>query len=162
MNDFIAFLGPDDLWNTSQENGRCKADIWADNGVPLTKVKRDRPTGWLAIKEDLLVDYSEAPEKRADTCKLKIFSKCTNLIRCLPKLQTDPKNSDDCMTEPHELTHAPDALRTFYTYWLNVPDEIKSQKCIRVSQEVYEDYLNATDEVKEYLENKYGKIFCIQ
>ena len=66
------------------------------------------------------------------------------------------------MTEPHELTHAPDALRTFYTYWLNVPDEIKSQRCIRVSQEVYDDYLNATDEVKQYLENKYGKIFCIQ
>ena len=83
------------------------------------------------------------------------------MIRCLPKLQTDPKNSDDCMKEPHELTHAPDALRTFYTYWLAVPDEIKNQKSIRVPQEVYEDYLNASDEVREYLENKYGKIFCI-
>ena len=65
------------------------------------------------------------------------------------------------MKEPHELTHAPDSLRTFYTYWLAVPDEIKNQKSIRVSQEIYDDYLNASDEVREYLENKYGKIFCI-
>jgi phage terminase large subunit len=160
-DDFVAFLAPDDLWNTSQENGRCKADIWSDYGVNLTKSKRDRSAGWLAIKEDLAVDYGAAPEERADTCKLKIFSKCANLIRCLPKLQTDPKNSDDCMKDPHELTHGPDALRTFYTYWLTVPDEIKNQKSIRVSKELYEDYLNASDEVREYLENKYGKIFCI-
>ena len=113
------------------------------------------------IKEDLAVDYSLPPEERKDSCRLKIFSKCTNLIRCLPKLQTDPKNSDDCMKEPHELTHAPDSLRTFYTYWLSVPEEIKNQKSLRVPKEVYDDYLNASDEVREYLENKYGKIFCI-
>lgn len=160
-NDFTAILAPDDLWNTSQENGRCKADIWSDYGINLTKSKRDRSAGWLAIKEDLLVDYSLPPEERKDSCKLKIFSKCVNLIRCLPKLQTDPKNSDDCMKEPHELTHAPDSLRTFYTYWLAVPDEVKNQKSLKVPKEVYEDYLNATDEVREYLENKYGKIFCI-
>ena len=162
MDDFTAFLGPDDLWNRSQESGRSKADLWSDNGINLTMVKRDRSAGWLAIKEDLCVDYSVDPDKRADTAKLKIFSKCSNLIRTLPKLQTDPKDSDDCMKEPHELTHAPDSLRTFYTYWLAVPEEDKHGKCIRVPQEVYEDYLNASDEVKEYLENKYGKIFCIE
>lgn len=162
MDDFTAFLGPDDLWNRSQESGRSKADLWSDNGINLTMVKRDRSAGWLAIKEDLCVDYSLDPDKRANTAKLKIFSKCSNLIRTLPKLQTDPKDSDDCMKEPHELTHAPDSLRTFYTYWLAIPEEDKHGKCIRVPQEVYEDYLNASDDVKEYLENKYGKIFCIE
>lgn len=160
-DDFTAFLGPDDLWNTSQESGRCKADLWSDYGINLTKSKRDRSAGWLAIKEDLYVDYSLSEDKRGDSCVLKIWRKCKNLIRCLPKLQTDPKNSDDCMREPHELTHAPDALRTFYNYWLNVPEEIRSQKSIRVTQELYEDYMSASDEVREYLENKYGKIFCI-
>lgn len=161
FDDFNAFLAPDDLWHTSQETGRSKSDIWYEFGVPLTKVKRDRPAGWLAIKEDLLVDYSLPPEERADTCKLKIFENCENLIRCIPKLQTDPKNSDDCMTEPHELTHGPDALRTFYTYWINTPDEISNIKSITLTEELYNDYINSSDEVKEYLENKYGKIFCI-
>lgn len=159
--DFVAFLGPDDLWNTSQENGRCKADLWSDYGINLTKSRRDRSAGWLAIKEDLYVDYSLPENERENSCVLKIWRKCSNLLRCIPKLQTNPKNSDDCMTEPHDLTHGPDALRTFYNYWLNVPDEIKSRKSIKVAQELYEDYLNASDEVREYLENKYGQIFCI-
>jgi hypothetical protein len=43
-----------------------------------------------------------------------------------------------------------------------VPEEIRSQRCIRVTQDLYDDYLNSSDEVRAYLENKYGKIFCIQ
>ena len=45
--------------------------------------------------------------------------------------------------------------------WKEVPEDIKNQKSIRVSKELYEDYMNSSDEVREYLENKYGKIFCI-
>ena len=45
--------------------------------------------------------------------RLRIFENCHNLIRTLPMLQYDEKNPNDCAKEPHELTHAPDAIRYF-------------------------------------------------
>jgi phage terminase large subunit len=42
---------------------------------------------------------------------LLIFSTCQNLIRTLPMLQHDAHRPEDCAVEPHEITHAPDALR---------------------------------------------------
>ena len=45
--------------------------------------------------------------------RLQIFSTCQNLIRCLPALQHDPADPGDCATQPHEITHLPDALRYF-------------------------------------------------
>ena len=45
--------------------------------------------------------------------RLQIFSTCTDLLRCLPSLLSDPKRIGDCRTEPHEITHLPDALRYF-------------------------------------------------
>ena len=44
---------------------------------------------------------------------LKIFSNCRNLIRTLPALQHDKRNPSDTANTPHELTHAPDALRGY-------------------------------------------------
>ena len=39
------------------------------------------------------------------------FENCKELIRCIPLLQHDDKNPNDVATEPHDITHAPDALR---------------------------------------------------
>lgn len=36
-----------------------------------------------------------------------------NLIRTLPLVLHDEKNPDDVAKEPHEATHAPDAVRYF-------------------------------------------------
>lgn len=44
---------------------------------------------------------------------LRVFDTCTELIRTLPALQYDPLRPEDAAREPHELTHAPDALRGF-------------------------------------------------
>ena len=51
------------------------------------------------------------PAEETGAPALRIFSTCRNLIRCLPLLQHDAHNPNDCATEPHEITHAPDALR---------------------------------------------------
>ena len=48
--------------------------------------------------------------------RLRIFSICANLIRTLPAVQFDEKKPEDVAIEPHELTHAPDALRGFCVY----------------------------------------------
>ena len=47
---------------------------------------------------------------------LRIFPRCVNLIRTLPLLRYDERRPADCESEPHELTHAPDALRGFCVY----------------------------------------------
>lgn len=49
--------------------------------------------------------------------RLQIFRGCRNLIRTLPAVQYDDKKPNDVAREPHELTHAPDALRGFCVYW---------------------------------------------
>ena len=101
----IYTVAPDDLWARSQESAKSKADLFRENGLPLLKGNRNRETGWLAIKELLAVKNGES--------RLKIFSNCTRLIECLPALQRDIKKPTDCMTEPHDITHLPDALRYF-------------------------------------------------
>ena len=105
---------PPDLWNRNKDTGKSTADIFAENGQYLTKADNNRVTGWLAVHEWLRVFKDEQGQPNS---KLKIFSNCVNLIRTLPALQHDEKNPNDVAVEPHELTHAPDALRYFCTMW---------------------------------------------
>lgn len=110
-------IAPDDLWARSQESAKSKADLFRESGLTLLKGSRSREAGWLAIKELLNVKNGES--------RLKIFSSCPELIECLPALQRDTKRPTDCMTEPHDITHLPDALRYFclrYTYPSKEPD----------------------------------------
>ena len=111
-------VAPDDLWARSQETAKSKADIFRENGLPLLKGNRNREAGWLAVKELLTIKNGES--------RLKIFNTCQNLIECLPSLQRDAKKPTDCMTEPHDITHLPDALRYFclqYVYPAKEKDE---------------------------------------
>ena len=45
--------------------------------------------------------------------KLRFFPNCKNAIRTIPQLQYDEKDPNDTSREPHEITHAPDAIRGF-------------------------------------------------
>lgn len=105
---------PPDLWNRNRDTGKSTADIFAENGQYLTKADNNRITGWLAVHE-WLKPYTD--EQGQINSKLKIFSNCVNLIRTLPAVQHDEKNPNDVAGEPHELTHAPDAIRYFCTMW---------------------------------------------
>ena len=98
-------VAPDDLWSRSQETAKSKAVLFQESGLTLLKGNRNRESGWLAVKELLSIKSGES--------RLKIFSTCTELIECLPALQRDLKKPTDCMTEPHDITHLPDALRYF-------------------------------------------------
>lgn len=116
--DVYMYLAPPDLWNRHKETGKSTADIFAEGGIDLYKTNNDRIQGWLQVKEWLKV-YED--EQGCKTSRLKIFSTCKNLIRCLPQLQHDEKKIGDVATEPHEITHAPDALRGFCIYWTLEP-----------------------------------------
>lgn len=105
-----ATFAPPDLWNRRQDTGQSVFELFAQKGIYLTKAQNDRAAGWLAVKEWLQPFDDELGQK---TAGLRITKNCVNLIRCLPMLQHDPKNPTDCATEPHEITHAPDAIRYF-------------------------------------------------
>ena len=142
-------LAPPDLWGRSQETGKGKADIFYANGLRLTKASNDREAGWLAIKELLRKDAN-------GESRLKIFSTCRELIKCLPMLVRDPKRPTDCLTEPHEITHAPDALRYYAISWAR-PNDPKEMKRIRYTEDQLEDLYNARSEAeREAIYRKYG------
>ena len=208
-----AWLAPPDLWNRRQDTGKSAAELFLENGVPLTKTGNSRVAGWLAVREFLApgpggqaqggeatraqardrarrfcvqnrvedeearggeaaraqardrarrfcvqnrVENEEARGGEATRAqardrvrrfcvqnrveneearggeatqtlrlrtsgpalpRLRIFDTCANLIRTLPALRHDERKPEDAAVTPHELTHAPDALRGFCTYW---------------------------------------------
>ena len=103
-------IAPPDLWNKRQETGKSAAELFGENGVWLTEANNNRVQGWYNLKE-WLKPYED--EQEIMTASLVIFKNCVNLIRTLPQLQYDDKNPNDIANEPHELTHAPDAIRYF-------------------------------------------------
>ncbi|MEF9865628.1 MAG: phage terminase large subunit [Oscillospiraceae bacterium] len=145
-------LAPPDLFNRRQESGRSVADIFAENGLTLNKTGNERVSGWLAVKEWLHpVANEQTGEVRA---RMQIFPCCENLIRTLPALRCDEHVGGDVANTPHELTHAPDALRGFCTYWTQRA-EAGAGKKRRWTQDMWEDYWNANEEERAYLEDKW-------
>ena len=94
-----------DLWNRRQESGKSGFDLLHTAGVSrLVKANNARIPGWRVIREYL--------RRREDgTPKLVIFRSCKNLIRTLPLLRFDTNVIEDAADTPHEITHAPEALR---------------------------------------------------
>lgn len=133
-------IAPPDLWSRRQDTGRSAADIFAECGVPLIKAGNSRIDGWLCVKEYLKADEGEP--------KMLFFSSCQPILRTLPRLQHDPLRVNDAATEPHDLTHSPDALR----YWCsrrqlapapyaNEPIEPFAPRKRNESGEINDDYL---------------------
>ncbi len=101
-------FAPPDLWGREKASGRQQSEMFAQNGFVFQKSDNDRKAGWLAVKELMAVEHT-GEQKRT---KLHIFRGCaSNLTYALPLIQHNPKKPGDTMTEPHDLTHSPDALR---------------------------------------------------
>lgn len=147
--EIYATLAPPDLWSRSQESGRSKASLFSEYGLNFTKTSNDRECGWLSLKELLSAD--------ATGPRLKIFSHCTEIIRCLPALTVDKLRPSDCSTEPHEITHAPDALRGFAIFYARPKSNATPSGRTVWSRDMWEDYDNAAEEEKKYLKLKYGE-----
>lgn len=147
-DDIYLTLAPPDMWSRSQETGRSKASIFDEYGVTVTKSNNNREAGWLAIKELLKIDNN-------GHSRLVIFDTCTELIKCLPALQIDPKKPTDCSTEPHDITHAPDGLRYFAVYY-TYPSDPPEEKKIKVRADIYEDYIAASPSERARIEKIYG------
>ena len=94
-----------DLWNRRQDSGRSGFEIM--QGVcgmpPMVPADDRRIAGWRVLREYLGGVDGEP--------RLLISECCTELIRCLPALLCDPNRAEDASSEPHSVTHAPEALR---------------------------------------------------
>lgn len=143
-------LAPPDLYNKNSQTGKSAVDIFREeSGHYLTKASNDRVNGWLAVKEWLAMTTDNQGNKHP---KLRIFANCTNLIRCLPLLVFDEKNPNDVATEPHEITHAPDALRYFCSSWTFAPSYTpEKQDEDWVKQAIRKHYANENSK-GEYIE----------
>lgn len=108
--DIYQWFAPPDLWNRNRDTGRSVAEVFGDNGIFLTRAENDRVAGWMEVHERLKVTTDE---QGARTAGLRVFDTCRNLIRCIPLLQFDEHRPNDVAGEPHEITHAPDAIRYF-------------------------------------------------
>jgi phage terminase large subunit len=149
-------LAPPDLWNKQNQTGRSVADIFHEGGLTLTKVSNDRINGWLNMKEWLRVIPDEFGNP---TSRLRIFNTCKNLIRCIPALQYDEKKINDAATQPHEVTHAPDAIRYLCVYWTHSAELKRTEKKAKWTSDMWDDYYNADADGKVYLLQKWGNPF---
>lgn len=153
-DDIYLYLAPPDLWSARQETGKSVAQLFLEAGITLTQASNDRVDGWMAVREKL--KKVEGADGEDDT-GLRIFRGCANLIRTLPLLQYDDKKPNDAAKEPHEVTHAPDALRYFCVYWTRASAAPASPEA-EWSAGQWADYRNArTREEKDYLIKKWGR-----
>lgn len=92
-----------DLWNRRQDSGRSGMEIMQGvRGMPPMVAADDRRVpGWRVVREYLA---GEAP-------KLHISKTCTTLIHSMSALLCDRVRAEDAASEPHAVTHAPEALR---------------------------------------------------
>jgi phage terminase large subunit len=147
-DNIIRKYAPPDLENRRQETGQSAFDIFRENGERLTKSDNNRETGWLAVKEWLKVYEAKDIEtgEPIKISKMKIFSTCENLIRCLPQLKQCNENPKDVdQKKPsHEVTHAPDALRGFCIMKQNktVVETKEQQEVNRYNDQKYRQMVN--------------------
>jgi len=100
---------PADLLGKSSQTGESIYEKFASSGLQGTPVKNTRVAGWATLKEWMHPVNDGAGNVMP---RLRVFSTCRELIQCIPQLQfATTGDPSDVATEPHEITHAPDALR---------------------------------------------------
>ena len=94
-----------DLWNRRQDSGRSGFEIMQAVGgmPPMLPADDRRVAGWRMLRE-YLGTAEGSPH-------LRISRECPELIRCLQALLFDTVRAEDAASEPHSVTHAPEALR---------------------------------------------------
>jgi phage terminase large subunit len=94
-----------DLAGRRQDSGKTGFNLMATAGLAgVTPANNNRIAGWRMIRELLIPDDEGTP-------RILFFENCLNIIRTLPRLTFDERIPEDVSSTPHELTHAPDALR---------------------------------------------------
>ena len=93
-----------DLWNRRQDSGKSGFEIMSEcAGIPmLIRADNRRVAGWRVLRNML---------GERECGYIKISMRCSELVRSLPALLCHKSIPDDASGEPHDITHAPEALR---------------------------------------------------
>lgn len=98
-----------DLWNRRQDSGLSGFEIMTREGLRgLIPANDERINGWRTLREYLKPVPDAFGGKSAG---IRLFDTCLHAVRDLPRLQYDERVIEDAASEPHEITHAPEALR---------------------------------------------------
>ena len=94
-----------DLWNRRQDTGKSGFEIMQSvyGMPPMQAADNRRVPGWRILRE-----YLNSSDGQPT---LRISDRCPTLIRSLPALLCDALRNEDASDSPHEITHAPEALR---------------------------------------------------
>ncbi len=94
-----------DLWNRRQDSGRSGFEVMQSifGMPPMLPADDRRIPGWRMLKEQL--------SSRGGAPMLYISRNCGELINSMQNLICDKTRAEDASSEPHSLTHAPEALR---------------------------------------------------
>lgn len=147
-------LAPPDLFSRELTSGKSQAVGFEEAGIRLTRSSNDRKTGWLYLKE--LLKCRILPDGRRMP-RLHIFATCRNLIRTLSSILIDEKDPCDCQRDPHELTHAPDALRYFAVWWYK-PAERPKKTGMNWTDDMWEDYNKADGEERRRMKERWTSL----
>lgn len=104
--DIAATFAPPDIWSRQKDSGKTMAELFCEYGVPLVKAENDRVQGHMVMKDMLCACAGGVPEVR-------FFESCKEFFEDVSTIQADEDNPSDCAKEPHEVTHAVDALRYY-------------------------------------------------
>ena len=98
-----------DLWNRRQDSGISGVELMSRQCAlpPMRPADDRRIAGWRVVHE--LLSASKASDSTRSA--LFISHRCNTLINSMSALLCDKHRPEDAATEPHELTHAPEALR---------------------------------------------------
>jgi phage terminase large subunit len=120
-----ALYAPPDLWNRHSDSGISTAEIFASRGCPVIQSSNARESGWLNVKEYIMTEDGKGNKEGYPRMK---FFKGMPINDHMPMLQHDVKKVNDVATEPHAITHSPDALRGWCSMrqlGTKKPEEIK-------------------------------------
>ena len=94
-----------DLWNRRQDSGKSGFEIMQSvfGMPPMIPADDRRIPGWRVLKE-----YLSAREGKP---RLFICRNCYELIHSMQSLLCDKNRAEDASSEPHSITHTPEALR---------------------------------------------------
>ena len=136
-------IAPPDMWSTLKDTGKTMAQLFAESGLPVVKANNSRVAGWMAVKELLKPMADGKPG-------LLVFNTCKGIIDDLMAIQHDDKNPSDCAKEPHDITHAPDALR-YYAQLRTLKPEQAPAVDEEEHEESYSDYMTGGEADSSYL-----------
>ena len=123
-----------DLWNRRQDTGKSGFEIMQSvTGMPpMICADNRRIPGWRVLREHLA--HKSSPPK------LKICCTCVELIHSLPALLCDTLRPEDASSEPHAITHAPEALRYAVMSRISPPEEPIKDDFIFLSKKKHISY----------------------